>query len=163
MSYHYIHWFKTEIHFELSKTLFQMPLAFSLQMLANLCVVWYTQAKRNKPIKAAINSRQLNLYKFFNILYVYKDNFLSSALTHCFLCLNQIAVAFWHPDNTVQRCQNWISKAKCFRKRTSLQMGCLFQATCWAFVYNALQKRWMVGLSLSGTVDHTFLVSYGTG
>jgi len=30
-----------------------MSLAFSLQMLANLCVVWYTQAKQNKPIKAA--------------------------------------------------------------------------------------------------------------
>ena len=34
MTYHYVRQFKTEILFKVSKTLFQMSLAFSLQMLA---------------------------------------------------------------------------------------------------------------------------------
>ena len=44
MSYHYVRRFKTEILFEVSKTSFQMSLAFSLEMLTLLWRTVYSAA-----------------------------------------------------------------------------------------------------------------------
>ena len=80
MAHNHVLPIKTEIHFKLHKTFFKRSLAFSLQMLAvsekitsyyepcwywmTRCVGWDTEAKWNKPVKAAITSSKLLMHAF---------------------------------------------------------------------------------------------------
>ena len=63
------------------------------------------------------------------------------------LCRDQIAVAFWHPDSTAQRCQNWITKAKRVRKKLVWKrVGFFNQRVDPSFTTRCKRVKWLAYL-----------------
>jgi len=68
-------------------------------------------------------------------------------LTRCLLCRDQNAVAFWHPESTAQRCQNWITKAKRVRKKLVWKrVGFFNQRVDPSFTTRCKRVRWFAYL-----------------